>query len=143
QVDRISFVVPLLLVGVAIFDTGLVSATRLLNHRPLLQGARDHTSHRLVFIGVPVPAAVALIYAAGASLGWLAVIASRIDRTSAYLLCALVGAIGLFVGVLMGMTPVYETSRRRRLMLREVDRHEEPGGRSGISLEPREAATAG
>ena len=131
EVTRVSFVVPLMILGIAIFDTGLVTATRLLHRRPIFQGARDHTSHRLVFVGIPVPAAVALIYAVGVALGWLAVVASLVDRPAALLLLGLAAASGLFAACLLGSVPVYETSRRRRVMLREVLPHEEPARQPG------------
>jgi UDP-GlcNAc:undecaprenyl-phosphate GlcNAc-1-phosphate transferase len=127
-VSRISFVVPILILGVAIFDTGLVTTTRLIHRRPVLQGARDHTSHRLVFLGLPVPVTVAVIYGAGVALGWLAIIAAQLKRPQDFLILGLVLAIGLVAGCLLGAVPVYETSQRRRMMLREVLPYEESGG---------------
>lgn len=121
---RITIFVPVLIIGVALFDTILVTVTRLIHRRSPLSGGRDHTSHRLVFVGIPVPAAVSLIYAVAAGLGWLSVVAVRIDRTSMLILVGLVGAVAIFVGILLGMVPVYETSRRRRFVLQEVRRHE-------------------
>jgi UDP-GlcNAc:undecaprenyl-phosphate GlcNAc-1-phosphate transferase len=107
EVSRISFVVPILLVGVAIFDTVLVFATRVLNSRHPFAGGRDHTSHRLVFLGFSVKSSVALIYAAGAALAWLAIVASRIDRADVYLLGGLALAMALFLGVLLARLPIY------------------------------------
>ena len=121
---RITIFVPILIIGVALFDTALVTLTRILHRRSPLSGGRDHTSHRLVFVGIPVPAAVSLIYAVAAGLGCLAVVVARIDRTSMLLLVGLVGAVAIFAGILLGMVPVYETSRRRRYVLQEVRRHE-------------------
>ncbi|HET6963700.1 MAG TPA: MraY family glycosyltransferase [Acidimicrobiales bacterium] len=132
---RITIFVPILILGVALFDTALVTIARLLHRRSPLSGGRDHTSHRLVFVGVPVPVAVSLIYAVAAGLGWLSIVVARIDRTSMLVLVGLVGAVALFVGTLLGMVPVYETSRRRRFVLQEVRRHEVepvvPPGHSG------------
>ena len=117
--------VPLLVLGVAIFDTTLVVASRLLHRRSPLRGGRDHASHRLVLVGIPVPAAVGLVYAGAVGLGWLAVVMSRLrDDTTAYLLMGFVIASMVFLGVLLAAVPVYENSRRRRMMLREVLPHE-------------------
>jgi UDP-GlcNAc:undecaprenyl-phosphate GlcNAc-1-phosphate transferase len=121
---EITFLVPILVLGVAIFDTTLVTVTRLSHGRSPLSGGRDHTSHRLVFVGIPVPATVALIYAGAISVGWLALIVSRVDHGTGYLLVAWVLLVAGFVGLLLGRTPVYETSRRRRLMIQEVVGHE-------------------
>ncbi|HET6794527.1 MAG TPA: MraY family glycosyltransferase [Acidimicrobiales bacterium] len=128
---RVTFFVPVLILGVALFDTALVTACRLWHRRSPVVGGLDHTSHRLVFVGVPVRAAVSLIYAGGITLGWLAVVMSRLDKVTAGILMALVASVALFLGALLAAVPVYETSRRRRLMLQEVARHElrpGPGG---------------
>jgi hypothetical protein len=89
-----------------------------------------------VFIGLPVPGAVALIYAFSMATGWLGVIMAQVSRGTSFLLAGWVAAIGLFLGVMLGMVPVYETSRRRHYMLQEVKSHEpepiphsEPGPR--------------
>ena len=121
---EVTFFVPILVLGVALFDTTLVTATRLIHRRSPFLGGRDHTSHRLVFVGLPVPVAVSLIYAVAVSLGWLGLIMSRVDRGTGFLLMALVLTVGAFLGVLLAVVPVYETSRRRHLMIQEVDRHE-------------------
>jgi UDP-GlcNAc:undecaprenyl-phosphate GlcNAc-1-phosphate transferase len=135
---RITFFVPVLILGVALFDTTLVTVTRLLNHRSPLSGGRDHTSHRLVFVGIPVPAAVSLIYGVAAALGWLAIVMVRVDRPTSFILMGLVVGVALFVGVLLGMVPVYETSRRRRYMISEVVSHEPepvvPPGHGSLTL---------
>jgi len=121
---RVIFLAPILVLGVAIFDTSLVIITRLLHRRHPLRGGRDHVSHRLVFIGLPVRAAVALIYAAAVGCGWLALVMSRVDRSTSLILMGLVLSVAAFAGVLLGAVPVYETSRRRHLMLVEARRHE-------------------
>ena len=121
---EVTFFVPVLVLGVALFDTALVTLTRLVHRRNPLAGGRDHTSHRLVFVGIPVPAAVSLIYAGAVILGWLGVIMARVDRNTGFLLMGLVLSLALFLGALLAMVPVYETSRRRRLMLQEVAAHE-------------------
>jgi UDP-GlcNAc:undecaprenyl-phosphate GlcNAc-1-phosphate transferase len=108
-----TFLVPIVVLGVAVFDTTMVSISRLLHHRSPFQGGRDHTSHRLVKVGIPVPAAVSLIYLAAIALGWLALVMSRIDRQSAYLLAGLIATVSVFAGLLLGHVPVYESSRRR------------------------------
>jgi UDP-GlcNAc:undecaprenyl-phosphate GlcNAc-1-phosphate transferase len=65
----VTFLVPIIVLGVAIFDTTLVTVCRLAHRRSPFQGGRDHSSHRLVALGIPVPIAVALIYVAAAMLG--------------------------------------------------------------------------
>lgn len=127
---EITFLVPIVVLGIAIFDTTLVTVTRVSHRLNPMVGGRDHTSHRLVFIGLPVRVAVGSIHVAGALLGWLAYVVSRLsDRLTAYILVGLTASIAVLVGVLLGCVPVHERSRRRRLMITEVARHEvEPIG---------------
>ena len=123
---EITFMVPVLVLGVAIVDTTMVTITRLAHRRNPFAGGRDHISHRLVFLGLSVPTSVTLVYVAGISLGWLAIGISRVDRTSGFILMGLAVAVATFMATLLGRVPVYSTSKRRRLMIREVSAHEQP-----------------
>jgi UDP-GlcNAc:undecaprenyl-phosphate GlcNAc-1-phosphate transferase len=53
---------PILLLLIPIFDTTLVTVMRLLSGRRPSQGGRDHSSHRLVAIGLREPTAVAVLW---------------------------------------------------------------------------------
>jgi len=121
---QVTFVVPILVLWVPIFDTVLVILSRLTHRLSPFAGGRDHTSHRLVFVGVPVPVAVSLIYLSAIGLGWLAICVSRVDVGTGYMLGALVVVMSLFLGGLLAGVPVYEHSKRRRMMLVEVTPHE-------------------
>ena len=133
---QVSFMVPILVLGVAILDTTLVVITRLLHRLSPFAGGRDHISHRLVFVGISVRSAVVLVYAAGIGLGLLALVMSRSDLVTGSILMAFVVAVALFAGVMLGLIPVYEQSRRRRMMLMEVVPHEDQ------SEPPREEVAA-
>jgi UDP-GlcNAc:undecaprenyl-phosphate GlcNAc-1-phosphate transferase len=74
-----AIVVPILLLMVPIFDTSLVTIIRILSGRRASMGGRDHTSHRLVLIGLSERRAVVLLYAIGAVSGLSAVFVSRSD----------------------------------------------------------------
>jgi UDP-GlcNAc:undecaprenyl-phosphate GlcNAc-1-phosphate transferase len=104
---NVTFLVPMLVLGVAILDTALVTVCRLRARRSPFQGGLDHVSHRLVFIGIPVPVAVALIYGGAGGLGVIALVVSRVDRISAYLLAGLMLLGGAFVATLLARVPVY------------------------------------
>lgn len=116
--------VPVLLLGVPLFDTILVTVNRLLHKRNPLMGGQDHSSHRLVFVGIPIPAAVTLIYVGAGSLGCLALVLSKSDRGPGLILLGWIAIVAIAFGILLSRVPVYETSRRRHLMLQEVARHE-------------------
>jgi UDP-GlcNAc:undecaprenyl-phosphate GlcNAc-1-phosphate transferase len=63
---------PILLLLIPIFDTTLVTVMRLLAGRKPSQGGRDHSSHRLVALGLPEPTAVAVLWALALFSGGLA-----------------------------------------------------------------------
>ncbi len=120
----VALFVPMLVLGVALFDTTLVTCQRLAHGRSPFQGGRDHASHRLVWVGIPVPVAVCLLYAAAISLGWLAVLLARLDTVSGLLLVGFVLTAGVLLLGLLSAVPVYDNSRQRRAMLQVVRQHE-------------------
>jgi UDP-GlcNAc:undecaprenyl-phosphate GlcNAc-1-phosphate transferase len=62
-------VLPLLVLAIPILDTAFVTLVRLAQRRPVSQGGRDHTSHRLVYYGLSETRAVALLAALALALG--------------------------------------------------------------------------
>jgi UDP-GlcNAc:undecaprenyl-phosphate GlcNAc-1-phosphate transferase len=131
--QTVALFVPVLVLGVALLDTTLVTVNRLRHHRSPMQGGRDHVSHRLVWIGIPVPVSVGLIYGLAASLGFLGLLLSRLDTTSGLMLVGFVLIVGLAAFVLLSAVPVYDTSRRRQAMLKVVREHEsEPPAGAGL-----------
>lgn len=57
-----SIVIPILVLAYPIFDTTLVTILRLQGGRRVFQGGRDHSSHRLISLGLGQTEAVLLIY---------------------------------------------------------------------------------
>ena len=64
-----TLVLPVLVLAVPILDTTLVTVARLLDGRPIYQGGRDHSSHRLVRYGLSERHAVALLALISLCLG--------------------------------------------------------------------------
>jgi UDP-GlcNAc:undecaprenyl-phosphate GlcNAc-1-phosphate transferase len=64
-----TLLLPILVLAVPILDTTLVTIVRLLDGRPVYQGGRDHTSHRLVYQGLSERRAVVLLAVISAALG--------------------------------------------------------------------------
>jgi UDP-GlcNAc:undecaprenyl-phosphate/decaprenyl-phosphate GlcNAc-1-phosphate transferase len=56
-----TLLLPILVLAIPILDTTLVTVARLLDGRPIHQGGRDHSSHRLVRFGLSERHAVALL----------------------------------------------------------------------------------
>ncbi len=71
---------PLLILAVPILDTMLVTIVRLLERRPVTQGGRDHTSHRLVYYGLSEAKAVLLLAVVAGALGATALAYNVLDN---------------------------------------------------------------
>jgi len=94
-----AWLVPILIVGVPILDTTLVSVSRLGRGLiPFTSPGKDHTGHRLANYGLGTRGAVLLMYGAGMGFGLLAIVCIRlgpgeIAPLGALLVLALVAAI--------------------------------------------------
>jgi UDP-GlcNAc:undecaprenyl-phosphate GlcNAc-1-phosphate transferase len=99
---------PVLILLIPIFDTCLVSVTRKLSGRPASQGGKDHSSHRLVALGMTEPRAVLTLYGLAALSGSLTLMA-RLFGVEVMVLVIVGFAISvMFLGVYLGMVRVYE-----------------------------------
>jgi UDP-GlcNAc:undecaprenyl-phosphate GlcNAc-1-phosphate transferase len=99
-------VFPVLLVLVPILDTAFVTVTRLFSGRPVAQGGRDHTSHRLVALGISERKALGLLIGISAVSGVLAILSYQQGfRYSIILLALLVIWLSL-LGVHLGRAHV-------------------------------------
>jgi UDP-GlcNAc:undecaprenyl-phosphate/decaprenyl-phosphate GlcNAc-1-phosphate transferase len=100
--------VPVLLLLIPIVDTTLVTLTRKLHGRPVSQGGRDHTSHRLVALGLSERRAALVLWALAAASGGVAVAVRQLDWPAAMLLVPVFGIVLLFFLVFLGRVKVYE-----------------------------------
>lgn len=92
--DAITWMIPVFVLGVPIFDTTLVVISRLRRGvNPLTTPGRDHLSHRFVRLGMTPRRAVLTIYAIGAALGALAFGVQFATLPIAYGLLAVVSLI--------------------------------------------------
>lgn len=83
----VTWMIPLLVLAVPLFDTTLVFVSRLRRGKnPLTTPGKDHLSHRLVERGLTRRQAVVAIYGAAVVGGLLALVASRADAALAYTL---------------------------------------------------------
>src|SRR5262249_3893537 len=89
-------VFPVLLTLIPIFDTTFVTLTRLLTGRPVSQGGRDPSSHRLVSLGISERKALAFLYGVSAVSGGLAILSYQFGFTYTVVLLALL-LVGLFL----------------------------------------------
>ena len=103
----VSALVPILVCSVAIFDTTLVTISRLATRRSPFVGGQDHVSHRLVRLGLPVPVAVSFIYFGAIAIGALTYVISSVDPGSAWVLAGLIGVTLAIGGGFLLTVPVY------------------------------------
>lgn len=62
----VTLLVPIMILGIPIFDTAFVTVTRKLRGQPVSQGGKDHMSHRLVALGFTERRTVMLLYGVSA-----------------------------------------------------------------------------
>jgi UDP-GlcNAc:undecaprenyl-phosphate GlcNAc-1-phosphate transferase len=102
RTDLLSIIAaPLFVLLIPIFDTTLVTLSRWFRGRRASQGGRDHTSHRLVAIGLSERAAVALLWLLAAIGGALGIAIDFKSRSWT------VGAIGFAFVLAMALFAVY------------------------------------
>jgi hypothetical protein len=111
---RLTFLIPFLILGVPLFDTSLVTITRLAHGRSPFDGGQDHVSHRLVRLGIPVRGAVIMIYGSGFALGWFALIVMRVDRGTGFMLVGLVLIVAVTCGALLALIPVRPNPKKAK-----------------------------
>ena len=102
---------PVLILTIPIFDTMVVTLTRKLSGRPVSQGGRDHTSHRLVALGMSERRATLLLYLFAALSGALALAVRQMAIWGALALIVGFALSVLFIGLYVGKVGFYEQGR--------------------------------
>jgi len=106
-------VIPVLLLLIPIFDTAFVTVTRLSSGRRVTVGGRDHTSHRLVAVGLSERRAVTLLALLAAAAGGVAALSYRIGLSQTVVLLALL-VIGLvLLGIYLSRVRIVHTMEAR------------------------------
>ena len=129
-----TMLLPLLVLAIPILDTTLVTVRRLAERRPVTQGGKDHTSHRLVYYGLSETRAVLLLALIGVALGATGVAYNVLDRPA-------VTALGVLV--------TFALLVQFGSFLAELSEHERqglPGDtslRHAITVQPRRLAELG
>jgi UDP-GlcNAc:undecaprenyl-phosphate/decaprenyl-phosphate GlcNAc-1-phosphate transferase len=92
--------IPILVLGLPIFDTTLVFVSRLRRRvNPLTHAGTDHTSHRLVARGLTTREAVLTLYLVSGALGVVAMFCAQGRATENYFALAMIltaGLIGIY-----------------------------------------------
>jgi UDP-GlcNAc:undecaprenyl-phosphate GlcNAc-1-phosphate transferase len=99
---------PVLLLLIPIVDTTLVTLSRKVNGRPVSQGGRDHTSHRLVALGLSERKAALVLWGLSAVCGGIAVAVRHLQVSVSVALVAAFGLVLLLSLAIIGRVKVYE-----------------------------------
>lgn len=103
--------VPVLILFVPIFDTTFVTILRKIWGRKVSQGGRDHTSHRLVALGLSERSAVLMIYGFAVVAGALSLAVAQLTTTQSLALILFFTIILAIIGVYLSKVRVYEQGR--------------------------------
>jgi UDP-GlcNAc:undecaprenyl-phosphate GlcNAc-1-phosphate transferase len=111
---QVTWLVPMLILGVPIFDTSLVVISRLRRHLSPLRGGRDHTSHRLVALGLTKREAVLVLYLIGGAVGvaglMVTMLKSGDNNTDGYIVSGLVVLLAIWSFVRLEQLPLIDTN---------------------------------
>ncbi len=108
----LSWMIPIFILGVPIFDTTLVSISRARRGLlPFASPGKDHTAHRLANLGLGTKGAVLTLYGVAALFGGLALLIRRFTVGQAYALAAAVALLGLLAISILEHTP-FERQRK-------------------------------
>jgi len=90
SVTAISLAVPILVLGLPLFDTLFAMARRIVNGRPIGEGDRGHIHHRLVDMGLSHRMSVTVLHVISASLGLVSIALADKGLLMAILLVVLI-----------------------------------------------------
>jgi UDP-GlcNAc:undecaprenyl-phosphate GlcNAc-1-phosphate transferase len=95
SIHAVALLAPLFVLGVPIFDTTLVTISRLRRGVPPLKGGRDHVSHRLAGAGMSSREAVMTLYLATCALGGVSIAMTRADLDQGVTIAGLTLLVGV------------------------------------------------
>src|SRR5215211_913974 len=111
--------VPILVLFIPIFDTTFVTVLRKLSGRAASQGGRDHTSHRLVALGMSERHAVWMLYGFAALSGLLAILVQRARLDVSLAAIAGFTIVLTLIGVYLAGVKVYDKTDEEMAMLKD------------------------
>jgi UDP-GlcNAc:undecaprenyl-phosphate GlcNAc-1-phosphate transferase len=120
--EIVTWMVPVLILGLPLFDTGLVIFSRLRRGlNPLTTPGKDHVSHRLVALGYTRREAVLISYLICAGLGVVALFVTQASIVEGYVVAGIMALVGIWALWRMERVDFPGKDTRRRLW---------PGGRA-------------
>jgi UDP-GlcNAc:undecaprenyl-phosphate/decaprenyl-phosphate GlcNAc-1-phosphate transferase len=110
-----AWLIPVFILGAAIFDTTLISVSRSRRgFLPFTTPGKDHTAHRLANLFQSQRAAVLVIYSYGAVFGLLALAISHLPARAAYTVAGLAALAVLAAVGLLELAPYERQTRKNK-----------------------------
>ena len=106
-------IVPLFILVIPIFDTTLVTFYRKKHGQFISKGGKDHSSHRLVFLGMSERKAVFILMGISLFFGILIIFLSRLDFFTTLILFSVLFVCLLFFGIFLGGIRVYAEKTKK------------------------------
>jgi UDP-GlcNAc:undecaprenyl-phosphate GlcNAc-1-phosphate transferase len=109
-----SWMIPVLILGIPIFDTALVMVSRLRRRLvPFTSPGKDHTAHRLANLGLTHRGVTLSLFGTGLFLGCLALlVAYRLSVGESYALIAVLALAAIVVIVILEKAPYQRQEKR-------------------------------
>ncbi|MFQ3659533.1 MAG: MraY family glycosyltransferase [Anaerolineae bacterium] len=107
----VTWMIPLLVLALPVFDINLVVWTRLWERRSPFEGGRDHTSHRIMALGFSQRVTILIIYGGCVVYGALGLLISHLSPEAA-------GWVGAFSLSLLGILAIVMVWIRERVQKR-------------------------
>ena len=107
SLQTISFIVPILILGIPIFDTFLVTVLRPLARRKIVQAGKDHSSHRLHNLGFSQKATVVILGGVQIVLGACAIALLRANVEQFFALLVVILVMVAFCWLFLARVKVY------------------------------------
>jgi UDP-GlcNAc:undecaprenyl-phosphate GlcNAc-1-phosphate transferase len=116
KINVMAVLSPILILGVPIFDTFLVSVIRIRKGMLPIYGSNDHSSQRLVMMGLTKPQAVLTLVAATAVLSAIAILSTFLSFSAAILLYLGAAFLAIFAAFFIGtvdMTDYHKVHKKK------------------------------
>jgi UDP-GlcNAc:undecaprenyl-phosphate GlcNAc-1-phosphate transferase len=111
-VRPLGFALPVLAVAIPIFDTALVTISRLRGRRRVAIGGTDHMTHRLHVAGFSVRAVPLFLFVSQLTMGGMAVVIASVPRAAGWTVAALVACAGTMMLLLFLQLPEWKPVER-------------------------------
>ncbi|MDV3428755.1 MAG: undecaprenyl/decaprenyl-phosphate alpha-N-acetylglucosaminyl 1-phosphate transferase [Bacillota bacterium] len=99
----ITLAVPIIVLGVPIYDTAFAIIRRKINGKPIMQADKGHIHHRLLALGFSQKKVVIIMYLISGSLGLISILASTMSSKASYIFMITIIIILSIIAIKLGL----------------------------------------